>query len=58
METELIEAIRENTREVRKLNELLAPELRKSAAVRNAKRRDEELEAALKHSLARIQHPD
>ena len=50
---ELVDALRENTAAVTKLNELLAPELRKSAAVRNAELQTQRLRSEIRETLAK-----
>ena len=55
---QLIEAIRENTEQVRKLNELLAPELKKTEVLRESKMRTERLRDSIRRDRARIRAED
>ena len=54
----LIEALRENTEQVRRLNELLAPELKRSAVLRESRDRQAETRAGIRRDLARIRAED
>ena len=50
---ELVDALRANTEAVTKLNELLAPELKRSAVVREAELRTQRLRAEIRETLAK-----
>ena len=55
---QLIEALWENTEQVRKLNELLAPELKRSEILRESRERQESLRDCISSDLARIRAED
>ena len=50
---ELVDALRENTAAVTKLNELLAPELKRSAVVREAELRTQRLRSEIRETVAK-----
>jgi len=55
---QLIEALWENTEQVRKLNELLAPELKRSEILRDSRERQEILKDCIHRDMARIRAED
>ena len=57
-EHSLIEALRENTEQVRRLNELLAPELKKTEVLRESRDRQAETREGIRRDLARIRAED
>ena len=56
--SEMVEALKENTEQVRKLNELLAPELKRSEILREARERQGILRDCISSDLARIRADD
>jgi hypothetical protein len=56
--SEMVEALKQNTEQVRKLNELLAPELKRSEILRDSRKRQEILRDCISSDLARIRADD